>query len=306
MVCADINDFIARSDDEEPAESERETSADEEEQPSANEEEEPEKHMASRARGAGQNRRAAAARTLGAAAKVKQTEKARQVAKQRRLLRAGSGAGSTPQGPPEPQGLEDSSSGDEKSLSARSARLKGKQPAAPEPPDANEPGPSAEHARWRPTQQPIQQPARHAALAAALADDSEEEHEEAEVDLQSLSRGSKRRRLRKASGADVTPVLGAAGAANRPAVRTRTRTLPSKPSILEQLKQHQVRLVPQVSSMECRRPLPHCQTEVEGLPQSCLQVINSRAHNGFLLWHRLRTPKAGVMGSGARRTRMSS
>ncbi|EIE26346.1 hypothetical protein COCSUDRAFT_64448 [Coccomyxa subellipsoidea C-169] len=235
----DINEFIARSDDEEPAESERETSADEEEQPSANEEEEPEKHMASRSRGAGQNRRAAAARTLGAAAKAKQTEKARQVAKQRRLSRAGSGAGSTPQGPPEPQGLEDSSSGDDKSLSARSARLKGKQPAAPEPPDANEPGPSAEHARWRPTQQPIQQPARHAALAAALADDSEEEHEEVEVDLQSLSRGSKRRRLRKASGADVTPVLGAAEAANRPAVRTRTRTLLSKPSILEQLKQHQ-------------------------------------------------------------------
>ncbi|KAK9916753.1 hypothetical protein WJX75_006571 [Coccomyxa subellipsoidea] len=233
----DLNDFIESEQEhaDVAAESNEDASADE-----GKDADEP----PSRARRAGQIRKAGVARTRGAAKKAQQrieeTEEDVKPARRRRLLRVGSGVS------PEVAGLEDSSSGDEESLAARSARLKGKQPAVPEAPNEDEPGPSAEHARWAPPQRPAQRSAgrgdRDAALAAALADESEQEVEEAEEDLEILGRAAKRRRLRKASGAEVTPGEGAAGPAKCGGMRTRTRTLPTRPSALERLRQHQAAL----------------------------------------------------------------
>lgn len=110
-------------------------------------------------------------------------------------------------------------------------------------------------ARWAPPQRPAQRSAgrgdRDAALAASLADESEQEVEEAEEDLESLGRAAKRRRLRKASGAEVSPGQGAAGPAERGGMRTRTRTLPTRPSALERLQQHQVTLVSSLKGWIC-------------------------------------------------------
>lgn len=140
MLChADLNDFIESEEEhaDVAAESNEDASADEGEDA-----DEP----PSRARRAGQIRKAGVARTRGAAKKAQQrieeTEEDVKPARRRRLLRVGPGVS------PEVAGLEDSSSGDEESLAARSARLKGKQPAVPEAPNEDEPGPSAEHARW--------------------------------------------------------------------------------------------------------------------------------------------------------------
>ncbi|CAL8466622.1 g6158 [Coccomyxa elongata] len=172
--------------------------------------------------------------------------------------------------------LADTSSVDEKLLATSTAQRKGKQPAAPELPesgDDDQPGTCAQHARQALTRRSSM---RNANPAAVLEDGSEEEEEKPERPLERLG---KKRRTRQAAGADVAAheaapgtelvdegdgkeevdelaersvekkrlrktdgavvTAGGQGEAGRAAVQTRTRTLPTRPSVLERLQQHQ-------------------------------------------------------------------
>lgn len=174
--------------------------------------------------------------------------------------------------------LADTSSDDDRPLAAAIADQKGKQPAAPELPeseDDDQPGTSAQHA----ARAQARRSARlHDAARPPMLEDSSEEDKEKEEPLQRAGKKRRRRqaaaeagnavrkagpdaelvdeddmeeevvelpersaekkRLRKASGAVV--MAGGQVAAGRGAVRTRTRTLPTRPSVLERLQQHQV------------------------------------------------------------------
>lgn len=153
-----------------------------------------------------------------------------QAPKRRRLRKA------EPEEPePERPDLEDSES-DEETRAARSARLKGKQPAEPELLDDDMPGSSAMHARRAVARAPAWEAGRNGAPPANLEDDREAE----ELGGKQALHAGKRRRLHKAGGNAVTPEGGAARGAV--GAQTRTRTLPSRPSAMDRLLQHQVKL----------------------------------------------------------------
>ncbi len=160
-------------------------------------------------------------------------------------------------------------SDDDNPSAANATHQKGKQRAAPELSESEEddqPGTSVQHARQarakrsakqrnldledgseeeeEPVQPPKRQRRRPAVRAGAavheaapdtqLVDEDDGKEEGGEV----LEGSVERKRLRKANGAVVT--AGGQGEAGRGALRTRTRSLPTRPNALERLQQHQV------------------------------------------------------------------